>query len=105
MPKEAFFIILVDMELIRSYLAKKNVFQSRALDDQTVFYVFKKIIKEEFGNVGMEKLIPDYYNNKTIFVKSESSNWASEMWLQKDRIVRKMNAELGSGAVEKIKIK
>ena len=93
------------MKLLKSYLAKKNIFQPRALDDQTVFFVFKKVIKEEFGNVGIEKLIPDYYNNKTIFVKSESSAWASEMWLQKDRIVRKMNAELGEGTIEKIKIK
>lgn len=93
------------MKLIRNYLAKKNLFQPRTLDDQTVFFVFKKVIKEEFGNVGAEKLIPDYYQNKTVFVKSDSSAWASEMWLQKDRIVRKMNAELGEGTIEKIKVK
>lgn len=92
------------MKLIRNYLAKKNVFQARTLDDQTIFFVFKKVIKEEFGNVGAEKLIPNYYNNKTIFVKSESSSWASEMWLNKDRIVRKMNVELGEGSIEKIKV-
>lgn len=93
------------MKLIRNYLAKKNIFQPRVLDDQTVFFVFKKVIKEEFGNVGIEKLIPDYFNNKTLFVKSDSSAWASEMWLQKDRIVRKMNAELGERTIEKIKVK
>ena len=93
------------MKLIRNYLAKKDIFQARTLDDQTIFYVFRKVIKEEFGVVGAEKLIPDYYNNKTIFVKSESSNWASEIWLNKDRIVRKMNAELGGGSIEKIKVK
>lgn len=75
------------------------------LDDQTVFYVFRKVIKEEFGNVGIEKLIPDYYNNKTIFVKSDSSAWKAEIWLQRDRIVRKMNAELGEGSIERIKVK
>lgn len=93
------------MKLIRNYLAKKDIFQARTLDEQTIFYVFRKVIKEEFGVVGAEKMIPDYYNNKTIFVKSESSNWASEIWLNKDRIVRKMNAELGEGSIEKIKVK
>lgn len=93
------------MDLIRNYLSKKNIFQPRALDDQTIFFVFRKVIKEEFGNVGAEKLIPDYYNNKTIFVKSDSSAWASEIWLNKDRIVRKMNIELGEGSIEKIKVK
>lgn len=93
------------MELIRNYLAKRNIFQPKALDDQTIFFVFRKVIKEEFGNVGVEKLIPDYYNNRTIFIKSDSSAWASEIWLNKDRIVRKMNAELGEGSIEKIKVK
>ena len=93
------------MKLLKNYLNKKNLFQARALDEQTIFFVFKKVIKEEFGNVGIEKLIPDYYNNKTIFVKSDSSAWASEMWLNKDLIVRKMNAQLGEGSIEKIKIK
>jgi hypothetical protein len=93
------------MKLLKNYLAKRDIFQPKILDDQTVFFVFRKVIKEEFGSVGIEKLIPDYYNNKTIFVKSDSSAWASEMWLQKDRIVRKMNAELGEGSIEKIKVK
>lgn len=93
------------MKLLGKYLAKKDIFKPRALDDQTIFFVFKKVIKEEFGNVGSAKLIPDYYQNKTIFVKSESSAWASEMWLNKDRIVRKMNSELGPGTIERIKVK
>lgn len=93
------------MKLLKNYLIKKNIHKARALDDQTVFFVFRKVIKEEFGNIGIEKLIPDYYNNKTLFVKSDSSAWASEMWLQKDRITRKINAELGEGSIEKIKVK
>lgn len=75
------------------------------MDDKTVFYIFRKIIQEEFGKVGTEKLIPDYFSRQTLFVKSESSNWKSELWLNKEKIIRKINAELGAGAVEKIKIK
>jgi len=93
------------MKLLKNYLAKKDIFQPKALDDQTVFFVFKKVIKEEFGNVGIEKLVPDYYKNKTIFVKSDSSNWKNELWLQKNKVVRKMNKELGEGTIEGIKVK
>jgi len=103
--KSLFLAMLKDMKLIRNYLSKKNIFQPKALDDQTVFYVFRKVIKDEFGNVGIENLIPDYYNNKTIFVKSDSSVWKSEIWLNRERIVRKMNVELGAGTIEKIKVK
>lgn len=93
------------MKLLKNYLAKKNIFQPKRLDDQTVFFVFKKVVKEEFGNVGIEKLVPDHYQNQTIFVKSDSSAWASELWLQKNLILRKMNKELGAGTIEKITIK
>jgi hypothetical protein len=93
------------MKILKNYLAKKNIFQKRTLDDQTIFYVFKKVIKEEFGNVGAEKLIPDYYKNKVLFIKSESSTWASELWTNKARIVRKLNAELGEGSIDGIKVK
>ncbi len=93
------------MKLLKDYLEKKNIRQVQNLDDKTVFYVFKKIIKEEFGNVGVEKLIPDFYKNRTIFVKSDSSAWASELWLNKNRVVRQMNKELGEGSIEKIHVK
>lgn len=93
------------LKLLKDYLEKRNVQQAQNLDDKTIFYVFRKVIKEEFGNVGAAKLVPDFYKHKTIFVKSESSAWASELWLNKDRVVRQMNKELGEGSVEKIHVK
>ena len=92
------------MKLIKNYLSTKNVFQARSLDEKTIFYIFQKVVKEEFGNIGLDNLKPEYYKNKTIFVKSNSSVWSSELWTNRDRIVRKLNAEIGSKAIEKIKI-
>ncbi len=74
------------------------------LDDKTVFYVFKKVIQEEFGNIGAEKFRPEYFGNKVLAIKSDSSAWASELWLNKGKIIRKLNKELGEGSVEKIKV-
>ena len=92
------------MKLIKNYLSKKNIFQAKNLDDKTIFFIFKKVVKEEFGNIGVANLRPEYYKNKTIFVRSDSSVWSSELWLNRDKIVRKVNAEIGGKVVEQIKI-
>lgn len=93
------------MKSIKNILDKKKLFQPKILEDKTVFYIFNKIIGEEFGNLGREKLKPDYYKNKTIYVKSASSNWSSELWLNRGKIIRKINKELGGKEIEEIKIK
>jgi len=74
-------------------------------DDKDVFFVFQRIIREEYGNYGAEKLKADFFKNRTVFVKSESSNFASELWTNRQKIIRKMNEELGEGAVKEIKLK
>ncbi len=95
------------MKQLKNLLGKKlkQLQHPTGLDDKTVFYVFKKVIQEEFGNIGAEKFVPDYFGNKILAIRSESSAWASELWLNKDRIIRKLNKELGVGSVEKIKVK
>lgn len=93
------------MKSLRSLLDKKDVNRKIVLDDKTIFYLFKKIIKEEFGNIGLEKLIPNYFSNGTLFIKSESSAWASELELQKAKIIRQINQEIGSQQIQNIKLK
>jgi len=75
------------------------------LNDKDIFYVFKKVIQEEFGNIGAAKLKPDYFGKNILHVKSESSAWASELWLNKNLILRKLKKELGADAVKEIKLK
>lgn len=93
------------MKSLKDLLDKKKTIGPLNLDDQTVFYVFRKVIKEEFGNVGIEKFQPDYFGNKILHIKSTSSAWASELWLNRNVIVKKMNEELGEGSVKMIKMK
>ncbi|HAI73975.1 MAG TPA: hypothetical protein DCS28_03690 [Candidatus Moranbacteria bacterium] len=82
-------------------LARKKLI----LDDKTVFYVFNKIIAEEFGLIGKQKFTPDYFSNKTLFVKAENSAWSSEIWINRGKIIAKINQEIGEEAVERIKMK
>lgn len=75
------------------------------LTDKDIFYVFEKVIREEFGNMGILKLKADFFKNKTVFVKSASSVWGSELFINKKQIIRKMNERLGDDAVKEIKLK
>jgi len=93
------------MKSLQSLLVKRKIEKKTELDDKTVFYVFKKIIKEEFGNIGIEKLQPDYYSAGKLFIKSESSAWLSELWMNKEKIIRKINQEIGQEEIKDIKTK
>lgn len=94
------------MQSIQNLLKKKHSLKrAPVLDEKTILFVFKKIIQKKFGEMGREKLIPDFFSKKTIFVKSKSPAWAAELWLNKKMIIREINKDLGLGEVEKIKIK
>ncbi len=94
------------MKKISSLLRKKKFSQKKTvLDEKTAFYVFREVIKEEFGNQGAAKLIPDYFSQGVIFVKFQSSAWGSELWLMRQEIVKKINQKLGGDFLEGIKLK
>jgi hypothetical protein len=97
------------MKSIKSLLNKKagaaKMSRQTNLNDKDVFYVFKKVIQEEFGNVGAAKLKPNYFGKNILYVKSESSAWASELWLNKNLILRRLKKELGADAVKEVKLK
>lgn len=97
------------MKSIKTLLDKKisgaKAPRQAALNDKDIFYVFKKVIQEEFGNIGAANLKPDYFGKNILHIKSESSAWASELWLNKNLILRKLKKKLGEGAVKEIKLK
>ena len=75
------------------------------MTDKDIFFVFGKVIKDEFGNLGAGKFQPDYYRNGVIFVKSENSAWSSELFTNRVRVIQKINKELGEKIIREIKIK
>ncbi len=92
------------MKLLGNLLNNRKI-KKTSLTEKDVYYVFGKIIKEEFGAIGVGKLQPDYFDGETIFVKSGSSAWLSELWLNKGMIIRKINEELGTELIKNIKTK
>lgn len=94
------------MKSLGNLLRKKNVFQKKTvLDEKTAFYIFREVIREEFGQQGAQKLIPDYFRQKTIFIRFTSSAWAAELRLMSREIIAKINKRLGNKLIDEIKFK
>ncbi|HBO16609.1 MAG: hypothetical protein UR69_C0002G0023 [Candidatus Moranbacteria bacterium GW2011_GWE2_35_2-] len=95
------------MKDLSSLIKKRNkkVVTDIVLDDKTVFYIFDKIIKSEYGLIGSVRVRPDYFKNGKLFVKTQSSAWASEVFLDRKRITEKINRELGGKEIIEIVIK
>ena len=86
---------------------KGRVFNKKSapIDDQAVFLLFRKVVLEDFGSIGLEKFTPQHYSSqKTLSVKVESAVWANELWLKRERIIRKINQEFGERAVSKLQL-
>jgi len=92
------------MKKIGYFLNKKELKTPVALDDKSIFYVFDKIIKEEYGNRGIENIKAVYLKEKKLFLKAENSNWANEIWLNREHIIEKMNQEFGFEEITEITI-
>jgi hypothetical protein len=84
----------------QGYLKKKTV-----PEKETVFFIFKEIIKQEFGQKGLEKFVPDYFSQGKLFVQASNSVWAAELLMNRQGIARKINEKIGEEVVQEIKIK
>ncbi|KKP79603.1 MAG: hypothetical protein A2271_01940 [Candidatus Moranbacteria bacterium RIFOXYA12_FULL_35_19] len=93
------------MKSLKNLLYKREKTKKIALTDKDIFYVFNRIIKEEFGNIGASRLKADFFKNGTIFIKSQSSAWGSELFSNRNTIMKKINQEFGEGIVKEIKLK
>jgi hypothetical protein len=74
------------------------------LDEKTLFYIARKVLVEEYGLRGGENIIPTLYREKKLFLSARSSLWGNEVWLEKERLMEKMNSLLGGEAIVEIKI-
>ena len=93
------------MKDLKQLLKKRKIGAKVALDEKSVFFVFNKIIKEEYGKQGAEHIQPRFLKDKKIFAESDSSAWASEIWLNKARIIARVNEEIGSVEIVDIAMK
>jgi hypothetical protein len=92
------------MKTLKDLLSKKKT-RLTNLSDKDIFYIFRRIIKEEYGNVGACNLQPDFFKSGTVFVRGVSSAWTAEIFSNRSFIIRKINDVLGAGVVREIRFK
>ncbi len=87
------------MRTIGDFFQQKKQLQSKSkpntqLDEQTVFFVFKKIFKELYGLKGEENIEPLKVAGRILYLKPRTSLWANEILLQKQDLIRRTNDTL-----------
>lgn len=76
----------------------------KGFDEQTVFHIAKKVLREEYGLRGIENIVPARYIEKKLYLSSRSSLWGNEIWLERERLREQMNSFLGQEAIIEVKI-
>ena len=93
------------MKNIATLLAKKKATRSPkwCVDEKTVFYVFRDIIRAEFGERGTRRFIPTYFKGHTLIVTAKDHVWGSELWTHRSQVAESINARIGQRGVMMIK--
>lgn len=86
------------MKKIGNLLDKRKLTR-KSLDQEGIFYVFKQLIREEYGKRGAESIMPIFFRDKKIFVKTSSSTWADEILLNRKEIIKKINEQVGNNEI------
>jgi predicted nucleic acid-binding Zn ribbon protein len=92
------------MQLLSDLLSKRGSGTANVIDQKTIFFIFQKIIQENFGSLGRYNFLPDYLKEKVLFVKAKNSVWASELWLERKKIINRINGEFGQEVIKDIKL-
>jgi hypothetical protein len=93
------------MKSLGNFLKYKNLKKRKSLDSDTIFYIFNKIIETKYGQVGKFNIKVGFYKNGVIFLEIGSSNWANEVWLNKQMLIDEINKKIGGDEIKDIKIK
>lgn len=90
-------------QLMRKVVAdneKKRV----AIDEKSLFFIFQSVVRQEYGRQGDEQVRPHFLKDKKLYIKTGNSNWANEIWLNREYLVGKLNQEIGWKEVNEIVI-
>ncbi|MFA6183909.1 MAG: DciA family protein [Parcubacteria group bacterium] len=92
------------MKVIGKILAYKKIKKKRNIDSDSVFYIFKNVIRVKYGEMGILNIKPEYYKEGVLFLRISNSNWANELWLNKKMIIAEINKKIEENEVKEIKL-
>jgi hypothetical protein len=93
------------MKIIGKFLKYKKIIKKNQIDKESVFYILRNIIKIKFGEIGVLNIKFDFYDKGVIFLKINNSNWANEIWLNKQLIINEINKKIGENEIIDIRLK
>jgi hypothetical protein len=86
------------------YLLNQKKPRQRPLDEKSLFFLFRRVIREEYGTKGEQSLAPRLFKNNKLFLEAKSSNWANEIWTNRQEVIKKINKEIGKEELREIKV-
>lgn len=93
------------MKHLGKFLKYKKITAKREIDNETIFFIFNKIIEINYGQMGKNNIKTSYYKNGNIFLEITNSNWANEIWLNRKLLIDEINKKIGGDEIKDIKIK
>ncbi len=76
----------------------------KRIDQETIFYLFNMIIRNNYGKIGQGNIQLKFYKNGKIFLNIKNSNWANEVWFNKKNLIQEVNQKIGSDEIKDIKM-
>ncbi len=93
------------MESLKTHFSKKKTTPSvKAVDEKTLFFVFKKIIVAQYGERGATQITLAFFKNGVLGVRTESPLWANELFLMRGSLLDRLNKDLGGHMVSDLKL-
>lgn len=78
--------------------------EPRGLDEKTVFFLFNRVVEEQYGKRGRSIIHPSRYIEQILTVRVASPLWANELVIERARICRALNEALGGEVIRDIRV-
>ena len=83
--------------------AIKNVVREsgidKALKQESAVFLWEEVVGKTVSTVTEAKKV----ENGVLLIKTQSSTWRQELYLQKKQIINKINTKIGSNAIKEIR--
>lgn len=83
---------------------RTNSTRAVLLDDKTVFFIFRKMIREEYGIRGVAELEPVTFVDGVLSIKANNPLYSSELWVRRETIRERVNTALEQEAVQELRL-
>lgn len=95
---------LSSLILIHKEKHPENKESLKVVDEKTVFFLFHKVIDEQYGRRGRMVIFPSKCDQKVLFVKVASPLWAQELLMERFTLCKLINESIGEEILQDIRI-